>query len=160
MAATTFTGQNIGARRMDRVKKGLFQGMVICSIYTIGVSVLLFFKAHSILEIFSSDPGVISYGLKTMIVMVPFYLLLSAHQILMGTMRGAGKSMQTMLISVGNMCVLRVIYINLFVPLFPSFDAVMWCYPITWATTVLMDLAYMKWGRWLGQAGDRKKKGH
>ncbi len=160
MAATTFTGQNIGAGRMDRVKKGLFQGMVICSIYTVGVSVLLFFKAHSILEIFSSDPGVISYGLKTMIVMVPFYLLLSAHQILMGTMRGAGKSMQTMLISVGNMCVLRVIYINLFVPLFPSFDAVMWCYPITWATTVLMDLAYMKWGRWLGQAGDRKKKGH
>ena len=68
--------------------------------------------------------------------------------------------MQTMLISVGNMCVLRVIYINLFVPLFPSFDAVMWCYPITWATTVLMDLAYMKWGQWLGQAGDRKKKGH
>ena len=41
MAATTFTGQNIGARRMDRVKKGLFQGMVICSIYTIGC-VLLF----------------------------------------------------------------------------------------------------------------------
>ena len=66
--------------------------------------------------------------------------------------------MQTMLISVGNMCVLQVIYINLFV-LFPSFDAVMWCYPITWATTVShgSGLYEMGPGGWDRQETGRKK---
>lgn len=158
MAATTFTGQNIGADRGDRVKDGMKQGMFICLIYTVIVSIALFFEAHNILEIFSSDQGVIDYGTVTMLIMVPFYALLSVHQILMGTLRGAGKSMQTMLISVGNMCVLRMIYINFLVPFFPSFKAVIWCYPITWVTTVLMDVIYMKLGNWT-TALDGAKKG-
>lgn len=149
MAATTFTGQNIGAGRLDRVKKGMKQGTVICLVVSALISVLLFFEAGRVLEIFSSDSGVIRYGLITMYIMVPFYAILSIHQILMGTLRGAGKSMQTMLISVGNMCVLRIIYISMVVPMLHSYEAVIWCYPVTWITTVLMDVAYMKWGKWL-----------
>lgn len=149
MAATTFTGQNIGAGRLDRVKKGMKQGTVICLVVSALISVLLFFEAGRVLEIFSSDSGVIRYGLITMYIMVPFYAILSIHQILMGTLRGAGKSMQTMLISVGNMCVLRIIYISMVVPMLHSYEAVIWCYPVTWITTVLMDFAYMKWGKWL-----------
>lgn len=149
MAATTFTGQNIGAGRLDRVKKGMKQGTVICLVVSALISVLLFFEAGRVLEIFSSDSGVIRYGLITMYIMVPFYAILSIHQILMGTLRGAGKSMQTMLISVGNMCVLRIIYISIVVPMLHSYEAVIWCYPVTWITTVLMDFAYMKWGKWL-----------
>lgn len=151
MAATTFTGQNIGAGKPERVKKGMKQGMAICLVYTVLISVALYFECHKILEIFSSDQSVIGYGNITMTIMVPFYVLLATHQILMGTLRGAGKSMQTMLISVGNMCILRMIYINLLVPLFPSYAAVMWGYPITWTTTVLMDLIYMKKGNWMGE---------
>lgn len=149
MAATTFTGQNMGARKPERVKKGMKQGLIICLIYTVLVSGILYFKTHSILEIFSKEAGVIHYGNVTMLIMMPFYSVLSIHQILMGTLRGAGKSIQTMLISVGNMCVLRMIYINLFVPYFPSYEAVMWGYPITWVTTILMDYLYMRKGDWL-----------
>lgn len=153
MAATTFTGQNIGAGKPERVKKGVKQGMIICLIYTVVISIALFLESRTILSIFSDEPGVIRYGMITMIIMVPFYVLLSIHQILMGTLRGAGKSMQTMLISVGNMCVLRMIYINLIVPFFPSYEAVMWGYPITWVTTVLMDFIYMKKGNWTNAMG-------
>lgn len=149
MAATTFTGQNIGAGKPERVKEGMKQGMIICFIYTAVISVFLFFKAHNLLEIFSTDEGVIYYGNLTMIIMVPFYMVLSVHQILMGTLRGAGKSMETMLIAVGNMCVLRMLYINFAVPYFPSYAAVMWGYPITWTTTALMDYVYMKKGNWM-----------
>ena len=67
----------------------------------------------------------------------------------MGSFRGAGKTMVSMLIGVGNMCILRMIYINVFVPFFPTYEAVMWCYPITWATTVLMDVLYGWKAKWL-----------
>lgn len=101
------------------------------------------------LQIFSSDPEVLNYGVTVFKILLPFYCLLSVHQILMGTFRGAGKTMVTMIIGVGNMCVLRMIYINGLVPFFPSFEAVMLCYPITWTTTALMDVLYCWKGKWM-----------
>lgn len=149
MAATTFTGQNIGARKPERIREGIKQGIIICAAVSALLSVLLFFESERILSIFSSDPSVIQYGMVTMRILVGFYVVLAVHQILMGVMRGAGKSMETMLISVGNMCVLRMIYIKLVIPILPSYEAVLWCYPLTWLTTILMDIMYMKWGKWM-----------
>ncbi|MEF9939473.1 MAG: MATE family efflux transporter [Clostridium sp.] len=148
MTATTFTGQNIGAGKPERVKQGMKQGMIICLIYTVIISIVLFFKVENVLRIFSEEEGVVYYGNLAMLIMVPFYTVLSIHQILMGTLRGAGKSMQSMLISVGNMCVIRMLYINFVVPYFPSYEAVMWGYPITWTTMVIMDYIYLKKGNW------------
>lgn len=148
MAATTFTGQNIGAGKPERIREGIKQGMIICVSVSALISLLLFFESERVLSIFSSDPGVIHNGMITMRILVGFYAVLAVHQILMGVMRGAGKSMETMLISVGNMCVLRMIYIKLIIPVFPSYESVLWCYPITWITTILMDIIYMKWGKW------------
>lgn len=149
MAATTFTGQNIGARKPERIREGIKQGIIISAAVSVLLSVLLFFESERILSIFSSDPGVIQYGMVTMRILVGFYVVLAVHQILMGVMRGAGKSMETMIISVGNMCVLRMIYIKLVIPILPSYEAVLWCYPLTWVTTILMDIIYMKWGKWM-----------
>lgn len=149
MAATTFTGQNIGAKKIDRVKKGIFEGIAISLVYTLILSVALYFNVDKILGIFSRDTLVISYGHITMYILLPFYFTLAFHQILMGSFRGAGKTMVSMLIGVGNMCILRMIYINVFVPFFPTYEAVMWCYPITWATTVLMDVLYGWKAKWL-----------
>lgn len=149
MASTTFTGQNIGARQPERVKKGIGEGIAISLVYTIAVSILLITKGDSVLRIFTSSEDVIRYGHAALAIILPFYSVLAVHQILMGSFRGAGKAMPTMMISVGNMCILRMIYINLLVPFFPSFEAVMWCYPITWVTTALMDIIYCFKARWL-----------
>lgn len=149
MASTTFTGQNIGAEKIDRVKKGIFQGITISMIYTLVLSVVLYLKADSILRIFSQDAEVLRYGHTTMYMLLPAYFTLAVHQILMGSFRGAGKTMVSMMIGIGNMCILRMIYINCLVPFFPSFEAVMLCYPITWMTTMLMDIAYGWKAKWL-----------
>ena len=61
MAATTFTGQNIGARKPRRVKQGVFQGLVISLSYTILISVFLYLNAERILRIFSPDQQVICF---------------------------------------------------------------------------------------------------
>ncbi|RKD31523.1 MATE family efflux transporter [Lacrimispora algidixylanolytica] len=149
MAATTFTGQNIGAGKWKRVKQGMVQGIIISFIYTIIISVILFLDAERILSIFSPDKNVIAYGNSTMLILLPFYWTLAIHQILMGSIRGSGRTVVSMLIGVGNMCILRMIYINLLVPFFPSFEAVMWCYPITWITTMIMDLIYSLKAKWI-----------
>lgn len=149
LAATTFTGQNIGARKPERVKKGIKENIIICLIYVGFVSTILYIFAPQLVSIFSTEPEVIRYGTITMRMIIPFYTVLPIHQVLMGTMRGAGKTMYSMAFSVGNMCVLRMLYINLLVPLFPSYEAVMLCYPITWIGTTLMDSLYIWKGNWL-----------
>lgn len=149
MAATTFTGQNIGARNIPRVKKGIFQGMAIGAVYTLIMSVVLYFNVDQVLGIFSSDMAVLEYGHRTMYLLLPFYITMTVHNVLMGSFRGAGKTMVSMLIGVGNMCILRMLYINLAVPFFPSYDAVLLCYPITWITTMLMDIVYCVKAPWL-----------
>lgn len=154
MAATTFTGQNVGAGNIPRVKKGIFQGMIIGAVYTVVMSAVLFFQVDRVLRIFSSDAAVIGYGHRTMYLLLPFYMTMTVHNILMGSFRGAGKTMVSMLIGVGNMCILRMVYINLLVPFFPSYGAVMLCYPITWITTMLMDIIYCIRAPWLPKAAN------
>ena len=149
MASTTFTGQNIGAKKAKRVKDGMFQGIAISLSYTAFISVILYLNADKILRIFSPDEAVIAFGHTTMAILLPFYWSIAIHNILMGSIRGSGRTMITMLIGVGNMCILRMIYINLLVPFFPSFEAVMWCYPITWMTTMLMDCVYSAKAKWI-----------
>lgn len=149
LAATTFTGQNIGAGKPDRVKKGIWQNMAICLIYVGVVSAAMYTYAPQLISIFSAEPEVIRFGTISMRLIIPFYAILPIHQVLMGTMRGAGKTMESMAISVGNMCVLRMIYINFLVPFFPSYEAVMMCYPITWIGTVILDALYIWKGNWL-----------
>lgn len=156
LAATTFTGQNIGARKWKRVKQGIVQGIGISMIYTALISVILFLDSERILGIFSPDKEVISYGTKTMLILLPFYWTLAIHQILMGSIRGSGRTVVSMLIGVGNMCILRMIYINLLVPYFPSFEAVMWCYPITWITTTIMDCVYSLKAKWIPEGIDEQ----
>ena len=155
MPSTTFTGQNIGAKKYDRVKKGIFQGIVMSAIYTLVVSVLLFLFGKNVIGIFSSDQDVLSFGQEVISIIVPFYLTMTVHQIIMGTLRGAGRTLATMLIGVGNMCVLRMIYIHFLVPFNPSFHAVVMCYPVTWITTMTMDLLYCWKAKWLPRDGAR-----
>ncbi len=149
LAATTFTGQNIGAGKTERVKKAIWQNIVICLIYVGIVSVTMYTYAPQLISIFSTEPEVIRYGALSMRLIIPFYAILPIHQVLMGTMRGAGKTMESMVITVGNMCVLRMIYINFLVPLFPSYEAVMMGYPITWIGTFILDVLYIWKGNWL-----------
>ncbi|WP_367567416.1 MATE family efflux transporter [Lacrimispora sp.] len=161
LASTVFTGQNIGAGKAKRVKQGILQGILISLGYTALISAFLYFYAEPLLKIFSPDRDVITYGTSSMAILLPFYWTMAIHQILMGSIRGSGRTMVSMMIGVGNMCLLRMVYINFLVPFFPSFEAVMWCYPITWVTTMLMDCIYSLKAKWIPkdrneQIGDKQ----
>ncbi|MCI8453145.1 MAG: MATE family efflux transporter [Lachnospiraceae bacterium] len=149
LAATTFTGQNIGAKEYGRVKRGVIENLIICFTYAGSICILLYLFIPTLMEIFTDEREVIEYGVLTMHLIIPFYMMLPIHQVLMGTLRGAGKTFLAMIASVMNMCVLRMIYINLMVPHFPSYEAVMMCYPITWIGTVGMEVLFFWKAKWL-----------
>ncbi len=155
LAATTFTGQNIGAKEYGRVKRGVIENLIICFTYAGSICILLYLFIPTLMEIFTDEQEVIEYGVLTMHLIIPFYMMLPIHQVLMGTLRGAGKTFLAMIASVMNMCVLRMIYINLMVPHFPSYEAVMMCYPITWIGTVVMEVLFFWKAKWLPKEAGR-----
>ena len=90
MAITTFTGQNIGAHAIDRVKKGLRTTMAMTfGVTTIGVLIIYIF-GEQLVGIFSSDPEVIKYGYLMARIFAAGYLTLPVIQIISGALRGVG----------------------------------------------------------------------
>lgn len=149
MAITTFTGQNIGAKNYDRVRKGAKTCLVIALAVTLTLSGGLYLFGEKLLRVFSSDQQVLSYAVQMMHFLVPGYVCLAVAHTYCGVVRGAGISMVPMLALVGNMCVLRVIWISLAMPVFHNIIVVFLGYSLTWLTSALtMEIYYHRSG-WL-----------
>jgi Na+-driven multidrug efflux pump len=98
LAASTFVGQNLGAGRVDRAKKGVWTTLWMSVGYTAVTSVLLLSFARSVLSIFGGDSQTIEYGVLCLHSLAPFYPLLAVIHSLAGAVRGSGKTLPPMLI--------------------------------------------------------------
>jgi len=108
MAASTYTGQNIGAGKMDRVKKGTKMVLVLCFLISIVMIALIQIFSKQLFGLFTDDLGVIKLGRGFILILLPAYLLMSVNMSLTGVMRGAGDSIGTMWISVITNVILKV----------------------------------------------------
>ena len=129
MAATTFTGQNYGAGKTDRIRKGLRVTLGMSVLYTIVTGILLLTFSRPIIGIFSSDKEVIYYGAQAMKYFCPFYFLLGV-----------------MLLA---LCLFRILWIQFVVPHFTSIDIIYVLYPVSWAVGMVLMLIYAWKGNWM-----------
>ena len=149
MAVTTFTGQNIGARNFERVKRGASTCLKLSMGVTITLSVLLYIFGGNLLRVFSSDPQVLSYAVNMMNYLAPAYVCLAVAHTYAGVVRGAGISIVPMIALVGNMCVLRIIWLSLAMPIFHSIFIVYLGYSLTWFGSGLSLFLYYHKSGWL-----------
>lgn len=148
-ALSTFVGQNLGAQKYDRVRKGIRFGVVCCLVIAelIGITAYLF--APQLISLFNDSPEVLNFGVRHMRIICLFYFLMSFSHCMAGAFRGASKAaipMYTMLIC---WCVIRITYITLALPYFPRLDTVSWAYPITWMLSSIVFVFSYKFLHWL-----------
>lgn len=149
LAITTFAGQNYGAGQYDRLKKGVRVSVGMSAGFTVLLSTAMTVFARPILSIFSPDPDVLEIGVAMVRFLAPCYITYILVELLPGAIRGAGRSMVPMLISVFGVCVLRLVWLFTVVPAHHTIEAVELSYPITWAVTSAAVLIYYRWGHWL-----------
>lgn len=135
ISVTTFVGQNYGARRMDRVRKGAGACMVIGVVLTAIVSTALYFWGYLFIELFTSDPQVQLISQSLIHFMVPTFITYITIEILSGTLRGVGDAWMRLIITGVGVCLVRVIWIIFALPHFNTILAAAFCYPMTWALT-------------------------
>ena len=148
MAATTFTGQNYGAGKMERVKRGMWVTVAMSMIYTITTGFLLLTFAEPIISIFTSDAKVIAYGVLATKYFCPFYFLLGLMHSLAGTVRGTGKTIPPMIIILLALCVFRIIWVQFAVPSFESIRGIYLVYPLSWFIGAVLMSLYTWKGKW------------
>ena len=149
MAITTFTGQNIGAHAIDRVKKGLRTTMAMTfGVTLIGVTLVYLF-GEQLVGIFSSDPEVIKYGYLMARIFAAGYLTLPVIHIISGALRGVGLSNIPMYFMVGTFVFLRQIYLAIAVPLTHNIGIVFAGWPVTWIVCMIGLLFYYFRVHWL-----------
>lgn len=137
-AALTFVGQNMGAKKYKNIK----QITVLCAICAtvIGIFGALFF--HVFREFFvglyvSGNDAVAEAAYLRMIYIMFPYFLCGVMEALCGTMRGMGKSISAMVISLLGACVFRIVWLETIFKIFPKIECVYLSYPISWTLTIV-----------------------
>ena len=149
MSLTTFIGQNLGARKYDRAKKGAIFG-IACSVTLAElVGVIVFFAIPYFAAAFDSTPEVVAIATKQAHTEALFYLFLAFSHCIAGIMRGAGKSTVPMFVMLISWCIIRITYITVTVHFIPKIQVIFWAYPLTWSISSVIFLIYFLKADWL-----------
>jgi len=146
-ALTTFVGQNIGAKQIDRVKHGL--QVTLCSalfVYMIIATLTLTFGRH-LLGLFNPDPDVIENGRYYLFSIIPFSWLITIQFMLGAVMRGAGQAMVPVFTTLAGFIIIRIPAAYL-IGHFIGLEYIFYSYPIGWVVSLSAALIFFSTGRW------------
>ena len=146
---STFTGQNLGAKQHDRVKKGVGFGIACSLTMAEVIGVLSYLFAPQMIGFFAKSEAAITYGTQHMRTICLFYCLLAFSHCIAGIMRGAGKATVPMFTMLLCWCVIRVSYITVAVRFVPELTTVSWAYPISWSLSSIIFLIYFLKADWI-----------
>lgn len=107
-AMTTYAGQNIGARRIDRVEQGTKKGLQLGLSVSVALVALILLFGRYLMGMFTQTEQVIELGQQMLFTLAIGYIAMAVTQILSGVMRGAGDTMTPMWISIITTVVIRV----------------------------------------------------
>ncbi|MBQ7841005.1 MAG: MATE family efflux transporter [Lachnospiraceae bacterium] len=146
---TTFSGQNYGAGKIDRVKKSVRICISMAAATSVFLSFVVLTWGDVILLLFTQDQNVINICVGMMRTIAPAYVTYVCIEILSGTCRGCGNALIPMLMTCFGVCVLRIIWIFVAVPMRNEVSTVAFSYPLTWTVTSLLFIIYYKKGKWM-----------
>lgn len=146
-ALITYTGQNIGANKLDRVKSGMRAGMVLSIGTSIIIGLLMFPFAGNLISLFTKTPEAISSGVVYLQTVLPFYSLLAVLFMFNSVIRGAGATIIPVLITLTSLWFVRIPIAYLLDHFFGR-DYMFYSYGIGWLLGAILSGIYYFSGKW------------
>ena len=143
MALATFVSQNIGAAKLDRVRKGMRFGLITSPLLAEGIGLAIFGLAPLLIGAFNNEPDVIAFGVQQARTVALFYCLLAFSHCCAGILRGLGRPTIPMVIMLAIWCALRITYITVVLRLIPDIGVIFWAYPLTWSISSALFAWYL-----------------
>ena len=107
-AMSTYAGQNLGARKLDRLGTGTRQGLIMSLVTALVLTPLVLLFGPSLMRLFTPEKALISLSMGMMYILATGYVAMAVTQVLAGVMRGAGDTMTPMWITLGTTIGLRL----------------------------------------------------
>ena len=148
MASTTFVGQNIGHRDLERTEKGIRTAVTLSIIVTGCLIGLVVIFCAPLIKIFNDDPGVVEYGVMFIRLISPFYLIICFNQIYAGALRGAGDAKAPMVIMLFSFVLFRQLYLAIGTQFINTEWFVGLGYPAGWIMCSTLQLLYYYKSKW------------
>lgn len=159
-AAVSFTSQNAGARKTERINKILYTALAY--VFTVGVifcAIYLLFD-RELISLYTNSDAVVDAGVKRLTIIACSYMVCGMMDVVVGSLRGLGYSFMPMLVSLIGVCALRIIWIaTVFkIPEYHTIETIYYTYPISWAITLCAHLiCYVFVRRRVGKKWEEEK---
>ncbi len=140
-ACLTFVGQNVGARQYRRVRKTMWVCMGVVTVVGVLTGGLFGLFAPQLISIYSTDPEVIRWGTRRLLIICLTYFLCGQMEVLVGQLRGLGYSVLPMIATLTGVCGLRIIWIYTVFAQYRTLEVLLWSYPISWLVTIVFHAA-------------------
>jgi len=147
MAISTFVAQNLGANKLDRVKRGVKSTIAFSSAIAITISIAFVVFSKELITVFNKDSEVVSVGMQYLHIVSPFYLVFSLMFVFNGILRGAGDTLIPMFITLLSLWIVRI-PISAFLSMKIGTAGIWWGIPIAWLIGTGLDYLYYLSGRW------------
>ncbi|MEN6619189.1 MAG: MATE family efflux transporter [Rikenellaceae bacterium] len=151
-ALSTFVGQNLGAGKFDRIKKGLKSSLIYSSVLCISLTMVVVFFGEDIMGLFvqSGSPHyaeIVRIGKEYLVIVTSFYIVFTTMFIINGAIRGAGATLVPMLTTILSLWVIRVPLAYILSDKFGE-SGIWWSIPIGWTVGCIGAIIYYKSGLW------------
>lgn len=133
--ALSFTSQNYGAKRYERMTKIILYCLGLVTAVGLGMGGGAVLCGRFLLGIYSSDPAVIDYGMERLRIVSGPYFLCGLMDTMVGAIRGIGYSVVPMVVSLTGACALRVVWIFTVFASYRTLRVLYLSYPVTWSVT-------------------------
>jgi putative MATE family efflux protein len=147
MALTTFVGQNIGAGKPDRVRRGFHATLLMSGALALGATLLMVFAKEPLIRIFNTDPSVVAIGSRYLLIVGSFYVLVSTMFVAGAVPRGAGDTLIPFLITIVTLWIIRI-PLSAWLSTRLGTDGIWWGIPAAWAMGSTLSVIYYLNGRW------------
>ena len=107
-AMSVYAGQNVGAGRLDRVEKGLKEGMIMAVGVSAAITAILLLFGHALFDLFTDTPALMDLAVRMMRILAFGYLCIAVTQVLGGIMRGSGDTVTPMWITMVTTVLMRI----------------------------------------------------
>lgn len=146
-ALATFVGQNIGAKKIDRIKAGFIATLKMSSVISLIVSATVLIFSNFIINLFTNDPEVIRIGKEYLIIVGAFYIVFTSMFTITGVMRGAGDTLIPMFISLIALWLIRIPGAWILSRRLGE-TGIWWAIPMGWFVGFTLSYIYYLTGNW------------
>lgn len=138
-ATLSFTSQNMGAKKYDRLGKILKNGLSLAILFGAGFGGTVILFGRNLLSIYTNDGAAISAGMTRLYIITGTYTLCGIMDVMVGAIRGIGYTVLPTIVSLIGACALRLVWLaTVFrIPKFHTINTVYLSYPITWLVTII-----------------------